>query len=239
MNKITAVFQNKKARIAHIIGGDPNINTTKAMVLALEGDADIIQISLPFSDPIVGALMEQADKRALAAGTTTDGLFQMCKELGEIVRRPLPLIFMAYANSIFAYGSEKFMKNCAESGVDGLIVVDLPFVEKAEFATECDRYNICLISTLSPTTPERITAIAKDARGLIYCQPTPGTDDEKAVEAVIQKVKEVADIPCVVDNGVYAPSASGVVVADLIQMVADHGEKSPAIAAELLRNIWE
>ncbi|MDR0777844.1 MAG: tryptophan synthase subunit alpha, partial [Methanomassiliicoccaceae archaeon] len=142
MNKITRAFNGKKALITFITGGDPDIETTEELICALEeAGADIIEIGIPFSDPIAeGVVIQQASERALAAGCTTDKLFEMIKRVRK--RTDIPLLFMTYINPIFVYEKNRFMKRCKECGVDGVIIPDLPFEESDEVRDHCERHGI-------------------------------------------------------------------------------------------------
>ncbi len=127
MSRIRKAFDNKKAFIAFVTGGDPDLGTTEALIpqMAAAG-ADLIEIGIPFSDPIAeGIVIQAADERALKAGTTTDKLFDMVKRVRAKV--DVPLVFMTYINPVYTYGTERFAKRCAECGIDGIIVPDVPF----------------------------------------------------------------------------------------------------------------
>ena len=145
MNRIKKAFENKKAFIVFITGGDPDIETTEKLIAAMaESGVDIIEIGIPFSDPIAeGIVIQEASERALTNGCTVDKLFQMVTALRKKV--DIPLLFMTYINPIFAYGKERFMEKCADCGIDGLIVPDLPFEEKDELADDCAQHGICRI----------------------------------------------------------------------------------------------
>lgn len=130
MTRISKAFQNKKAFIAFVTGGDPDIETTEALIpqMAAAG-ADLIEIGIPFSDPIAeGVVIQAADERALKAGVTTDKLFDMVKRVRGTV--DVPLVFMTYMNPVYTYGTDRFVKRCAECGIDGIIVPDVPFEER-------------------------------------------------------------------------------------------------------------
>ena len=121
MSRIAQAFQNGKAFIPFVTGGDPDLETTQKLLVAMqEAGADLIEIGLPFSDPIAeGVVIQEANERALAAGCTTDKLFDMVKRARQTVT--VPMVFLTYINPIFTYGKEKFMKRCVECGIDGLI----------------------------------------------------------------------------------------------------------------------
>ena len=161
MSRIAQAFQNGKAFIPFVTGGDPDLETTEKLLVAMqEAGADLIEIGLPFSDPIAeGIVIQEANERALSAGCTTDKLFDMVKRARQTVT--VPMVFMTYINPIFTYGKEKFMKRCVECGIDGLIVPDLPYEEKGEIKDVCETYGVDLISMIAPTSKERIKMIAR------------------------------------------------------------------------------
>ena len=163
MNKFRKAFENSKAFIGFITCGDPDLATTeKAVLAAVENGADIIELNIPFSDPTaVDATIQEANIRALEAGVTTDKIFDFVKALRPKVT--IPLVFSTYANVVFSYGTERFLKTCREIGIDGLIVPDLPFEEHDEFLPDCKKYGITLISMISATSKARIKAIASAA----------------------------------------------------------------------------
>lgn len=210
MNKITKAFENKKALITFITGGDPDIQTTKNLIIAMaEAGADIIEIGIPFSDPVAeGIIIQEADERALSNGCTVDKLFEMIKSVRESVN--IPLLFMTYMNPVFVYGKEKFMQNCKLVGIDGVIIPDLPFEERFEIADECKKYDITLISLIAPTSSDRAELIAKYAEGLLYCVSSLGvTGTRKKIDSginkIIEDVKKVSNIPCAIGFGISTP----------------------------------
>ena len=130
MNKLQQVFANGKAFIPFITAGDPSIEITKELVIQMsEAGADLIELGIPFSDPVAeGQVIQDANVRALSSGTSVDKIFDMLKEIRKVSN--VPIAFMTYANPVFAYDADRFLRNCQEIGVDGLIVPDLPFEEK-------------------------------------------------------------------------------------------------------------
>ena len=137
MSNIRKAFENGKAFIAFITCGDPDLETTvKVVKEAAENGADLIELGIPFSDPTAeGPTIQGANLRALTGGVTTDKIFDMVKELRKDVT--IPMVFMTYANVVFSYGAERFIKTCSEIGIDGLILPDLPYEEKEEFHPVC------------------------------------------------------------------------------------------------------
>jgi tryptophan synthase alpha chain len=210
MNRIADAFKNKKALIAFIMGGDPCIETTEELIIAMsDAGVDLFEIGIPFSDPAAdGIVIQQASVRALAQGCTADDLFAMVKRLREKISKPIT--FLTYANSIFAYGKERFMERCRESGIDGVIVPDIPYEEKDEIADACEKFGIAQIAIVAPTSNERIKTIARHAEGFLYCVSTLGVtgirDEIRTnISEIIEKVRSVSDIPCAVGFGISTP----------------------------------
>ena len=141
MSNIKAAFEKGKAFIPFITCGDPDLETTAAAVRAtVENGADLIELGIPFSDPTAeGPVIQGANLRALQGGVTTDDIFQLVRELRRDVK--IPLVFMTYANVVFSYGTERFIRVCGEIGIDGLILPDLPYEEKEEFLPDCHKYH--------------------------------------------------------------------------------------------------
>src|SRR5574344_1738003 len=174
MNKIKSAFQNGKAFIPFITCGDPDLETTEQLVYAMEeAGADLIELGIPFSDPTAeGVVIQEANIRALRGGVTTEKVFEMVKSIR--LHSQIAMVFMTYANVVFSYGSEKFIAKAAELGMDGIILPDLPFEEKEEFEPLCKKYDLSLLSLIAPTSEERISMIANEASGFVYCVSSLG-----------------------------------------------------------------
>jgi len=241
----------RKALITFITGGDPDIAATERLIAAMEAaDADIIEIGVPFSDPIAeGIVIQAADERALAGGCTTDALFEMVGRLRGSVR--IPLLFMTYVNPIFTYGKRRFMRRCAECGVDGVIVPDMPFEEKDELADECRESGVCLISMISPISDERVGMIAREAEGFLYCVSSLGVTGMRSeinsdVGGLIREARRVTDVPCAVGFGISTPEqardmaaiSDGVIVGSaIVNIVAERGADSAEPVARFVREL--
>ncbi len=240
MSRIKKAFENGPAFIGFLTGGDPDLDTTKKLICAMEeAGADLIEIGIPFSDPIAeGPVIQAADIRALSWGCRIDDLFNMVSEIRETVK--IPLVFMTYINPIYTYGKEKFMKNCQKSGIDGIIVPDMPYEEKNELQPVCREYGIDLISMIAPTSAERVLMIAKEAEGFLYCVSSLGvtgvrTEIKTDIEELIKQVRTVSDIPCAIGFGISTPTqaekmskcADGVIVGSaIVKLIAEHGKNS-------------
>lgn len=239
MNRIQKIFENKKAFIPFITAGDPDLSVTEELVPAMaKAGADMIEIGIPFSDPVAeGAVIQEADIRALAAGTTTDKIFESVKRIRQNTQ--VPLAFMTYINPVYAYGVDKFMKNAADCGIDALIVPDMPFEERQELLPACKKYGIVLIYLVAPTSRERARAIARESEGFVYCVSSMGVTGVRKeittnVKEMVDAVKQGKDVPCAVGFGISTPDQArqmsadfdGVIVGSaIVKLVARYGAK--------------
>ena len=211
MSRITDAFSHGKAFIPFLTCGDPDLETTEAAVRAMSAaGADLIELGIPFSDPTAeGPVIQAANQRALAAGATTDKIFELVRRLRKDVTTPM--VFMTYANVVFSYGTERFVSTAAEAGMDGLILPDLPYEEKGEFDPLCRQYGLDLISLVAPTSHERVRAIARAAEGFVYCVSSLGVTGVRShittdVGGMVRLVREERDIPCAVGFGISTPA---------------------------------
>ena len=241
MSRTAEAFQNKKAFIPFITCGDPDLETTGRIVREMEKNgADLIELGIPFSDPTAeGPVIQGANIRALAGRVTTNQIFDFVKELREDVR--IPLAFMTYANVVYSYGTERFLSDCAEAGIDALILPDVPFEEKEEFAGVCGRYGVDFISLIAPTSKDRIAMIAKEASGFLYVVSSLGVTGVRSrittdIPSMIRVIKENTDLPCAVGFGISTPEqaaemtecADGVIVGSAIVKLAEQYGKEAA-----------
>lgn len=252
MSSIQKAFENGKAFIPFITCGDPDLKTTAAAVRAMAAaGADLIELGIPFSDPTAeGPVIQAANARALAGGVTTDQIFGLVRELRRDVA--IPMVFMTYANVVFSYGSEKFISTCADIGIDGLILPDVPFEEKAEFDSICRQYGLDLISLIAPTSENRIAMVAKEARGFVYVVSSLGvtgvrseiTTDIGAMTALIRAANP--DIPCAVGFGISTPeqaakmaalSDGAIVGSAIVKLCAQYGRECPAPVGDYVRSM--
>ena len=173
MIKIRDAFDHGKAFVAFITCGDPDLETTAAVVRsAVKNGADLIELGIPFSDPTAeGPVIQGANLRALSGGVTTDQIFDLVRVLRNDVT--VPMVFMTYANVVYSYGAEIFISTCQKIGIQGLILPDLPYEEKEEFLDLCHRYEVDLISLIAPTSDDRIAMIAEEAEGFVYLVSKP------------------------------------------------------------------
>ena len=251
MSNIRKAFNNGKAFIAFLTCGDPDLETTEKLILAMaDAGADIIELGIPFSDPTAeGPVIQAASQRALANGATTDGIFDMVRRVRKTM--DVPLAFMTYANVVFSYGTEKFLKTAAGIGMDGLILPDVPFEEKAEFAPLCKQYGLDFISLVAPTSKERIKKIAKEAEGFVYCVSSLGVTGMRSeitsdIGAMVKLVHESQNIPAAVGFGISTPSqaaemasmADAVIVGSaIVKLIGQYGRDAVIPVAAYVREM--
>lgn len=253
MNRIKTAFENGKAFIPFITCGDPDLQTTAAAVreMATNG-ADLIELGIPFSDPTAeGPVIQGANFRALKGGVTTDKVFDLVRDLRKDVS--VPFVFMTYANVVFSYGAEKFISTCSEIGVDGIILPDVPFEEKEEFAGICKANDVALISMIAPTSEDRIAKIAKEAEGFLYVVSSLGVTGMRSeiktdLPSIIKVVRANSQIPCAIGFGIsttqqahdMADISDGAIVGSaIIKILAEHGKEAPARIGDYVRSMKE
>lgn len=241
MSNIYKAFLGGKAFIPFITCGDPDLETTGAAIRAMEANgADLIELGIPFSDPTAeGPVIQGANLRALQGGVTTDKIFDFVRALRKDVE--IPFVFMTYANVVFSYGADKFISTCAEIGVDGLILPDLPYEEKEEFLPVCRKYGVDLISMIAPTSADRIAMIAKEAEGFLYIVSSLGVTGTRSeiktdLASIVEVVRANTKTPCAIGFGISTPEqahkmaaiADGAIVGSaIIKLLEQYGKDAP------------
>lgn len=256
---ISEAFENGKAFIPFLTCGDPDLATTAALVRQFAADgAAIIELGIPFSDPTAeGPVIQEANIRSLSAGTTTDDVFALVRMLreGDEDHAPVtcPLVIMTYANVVYHYGTEKFCKKASEVGVDGLILPDVPFEEKEEFADTCREYDLALISMIAPTSDERIAMIASEAEGFIYLVSSMGVTGMRSsftvdLGSIVEKIRAVTDVPIAIGFGVsnaeqarnMANLADGAIMGSaIVRQIGKLGNKAPDVVGPFVAEMVE
>ena len=253
MSNIRKAFENGKAFIPFITCGDPNLETTAAVVRAAAANgADLIELGIPFSDPTAeGPVIQGANLRALNGGVTTDKIFDLVRNLRRDVE--VPMVFMTYANVVFSYGSERFISTCREIGIDGLILPDVPYEEKEEFLPVCRRYGVDLISLIAPTSEDRIAMIAREAEGFLYIVSSLGVTGVRSeiktdLGAIVETVRQNTDIPCAIGFGISTPeqaakmagiSDGAIVGSAIVRLIGEHGKDAPEYVGEYVKRMKE
>lgn len=254
MSNLKKAFQNGKAFIPFITCGDPDLETTAAIVRAMaEAGADLIELGIPFSDPTAeGPVIQAANARALSAGTTTDKIFDLVRDLRKDVT--VPMVFMTYANVVYSYGAEKFISTCADIGIDGLILPDIPYEEKEEFDPICKRYGVDLVSLVAPTSAGRIATVAKEASGFLYVVSSLGVTGVRSeittdIGAMVKLIREAnPDIPCAVGFGISTPeqaakmaalSDGAIVGSAIVKLAAQYGREAVPYVRDYVKAMKE
>lgn len=253
MTRIHNAFDGKKAFIGFVTAGDPSLDKTEEFVLEMErAGAGLVELGVPFSDPIAeGPVIQDANIRALNAGCTTDKLFDMVAGLRR--KTEIPLVFLAYLNTLFKYGYERFCEKCQEVGIDGIIIPDMPFEEKGELADIAAAHNVDIISLIAPTSEQRIQMIAREATGFIYVVSSLGVTGVRSeittdVGKIVDLIREVTDVPTAVGFGIntaeqvnkYSSVADGAIIGSaIVKLVAEYGEDAGPHIYEYVRRMVE
>lgn len=246
--------EGRKALITFITSGDGGYACTEAAVLEMEKNgADLIELGVPFSDPIAeGPVIQRASERSLQGGTTLAGIFDMVRRLRQ--KTDMPLLLMMYLNTIFRFGTDRFFSLCKECGIDGVIVPDIPFEEKDEIQGSADKYNVHNISLVTPASEDRIQMIASEATGFLYCVSSNGvtgvrSEFETNFAPFFEKIHKYAKVPCAVGFGISGPEAAkqmgqycdGVIVGSAIVRLVEQygGTDAPAQIGAFVKSLRE
>jgi tryptophan synthase alpha chain len=212
MNRIDLKFSllketGRKALITFITAGDPDLNTTVDLVLSMEeAGADIIELGIPYSDPLAdGPVIQASSARALENGTKINKIMDTVKRIRQ--NSEIPLVYLVYYNSVFKYGIERFASECSQSGIDGLIIPDLPIEEREEILAVMDNYGICLIPLVAPTSKARIKKITQKGRGFVYCISVNGVTGarqgiETNIDEYMKTIAQYTGLPKVLGFGI-------------------------------------
>jgi tryptophan synthase alpha chain len=236
--RIAAAFEadgHSAALMPYLMGGHPDLAESRdACLAAAEAGADLLELGVPFTDPLAdGPVIHAAGTRALEAGVTPDDVLELCSE----VSARIPVALMVYANVVLSAGVEEYARRAAAAGAAGLIVPDLPHDEAGELRAACDAEGICLVPLVAPTTtPERLAAIGEDARGFVYTVALAGTTGERdrlppGLAATVERVRGVSGLPVAVGFGISTPDhvravaalADGVIVGSRVVRAAEEG----------------
>ncbi|MDR2394261.1 MAG: tryptophan synthase subunit alpha [Treponema sp.] len=256
MSRIQEAFQKatgKKAFIGFVTAGDPSLEQSRDFVLEMvRAGMDIVEIGIPFSDPIAeGPVIQAANIRALNVGTSTARIFGLVEALRQQIQ--VPVVLLTYLNPVFQYGYERFFTRCQAVGVDGIIIPDLPFEEREEVRIVADPLGVDLISLIAPTSASRIQQIATDARGFLYVVSSLGVTGirgkiETDLASLINAIRQVSSLPTAVGFGINTPEqaaaigkvADGVIVGSaMVKIIEDHGVHAGRYLYEYVRQMKE
>jgi tryptophan synthase alpha chain len=259
MNRIERKFyrlrqHNKKAVVVYLTAGDPSIEKTKEIICALDGaGVNIVEIGVPFSDPTAdGPVIQAASRRALDKGVTLELILEMIRDIRTMT--DIPIVLFGYYNPIYAYGNERFAARASESGVDGILVVDLPPEESPELRRYTDRAGIDFIRLIAPTTDdERIGNIVGDAKGFLYYISVTGVTgtakpEPAVIERDVRRIRQRSDLPVVAGFGISTPEqasqiaglADGIVLGSVfVRIISENADREdlPAIVSSFAGKI--
>ncbi len=212
---------------AFITPGDIDVEKTEEYILAMiAGGADFIEIGIPFSDPVAeDATIQEFYIKALKNRVNTDTIFECVKRLRKDTQ--IPVVIITNANPVFSYGIDRFFENCAQAGVDAIIMPDVPYEEVDEFKGAADKNNVYIISAVAPTDEERIEKIAKDAKGFLYATALAENTVED-MEKLIATVKSKKDIPVITKDESF--KCDGLILSNEIVKLIDRGMETKAIS---------
>lgn len=243
--------QGRKALITFVTAGDPDLDTTEQLVLAMEENgADIIELGVPFSDPIAeGPVIQRASQRALANHTRLEEVFALVKRLRQ--KTEIPLCLMMYVNTLYVHGIANFFAQCREAGVDGVILPDVPLEEHAPFDQAARAEGVHPIYLVAPTSHERIRRIAQNASGFLYCVSSLGVTGKRSeyatdFDSFFGEIKAACTVPYAVGFGISGPEqvrqmgryAHGVIVGSaVVELVEQYGKDAPKPVGEFVARL--
>lgn len=239
--KIADAFKNGKAFIGFVTAGDPNPEVSEQIMLSMaKGGCDLIEIGIPFSDPIAeGPVIQDANIRSLAQGTTTDKVFELTEKVSAQV--DIPLVYMTYLNVLFKYGYDRFLEKASAAGISGVIIPDMPFEEKEELQSVAKNYGVEVVSLIAPTSDDRIKMIAAQAEGFVYTVSSMGVTGARSeiktnLEEITNSIKAATDIPVAIGFGINTPEqakefshiADGIIVGSaIVKIIEQYGIAAP------------
>lgn len=246
--KIAEAFSASGKRAAlmpYLMGGFPDMETSIAIGKAYaEAGADLVELGIPFSDPLAdGPVIHAAGTKALEAGSTVEGVLEVCKAVSEHV----PVVIMCYANLVIVRTPERFAEALVDAGASGLIVPDLPFEEAPQVLEACDARGIALVPLVAPTTPdERFAKIGERARGFLYTVTVTGITGERSsadFERVVSRAKQHTGVPVAIGFGIGTPDqasaaadagADGVIVGSRLVRAADEADDPAGAVGDIV-----
>ena len=252
MSNIKNAFK-EKAFIGFLTAGDPSIEKSEQFIIKMiEAGADLIEIGIPFSDPIAeGPVIQAANVRALSAGTKLKDIFELVVKIRK--KYDTPIVFLTYLNPVFKYGADRFFRKCSETGVDGIIIPDMPYEEKDEVKEYAKANNVDVISLIAPTSEQRIKLIAQEAEGYIYIVSSMGVTGMRSeiktdLESIVEAVRKYSSVPAAIGFGIntpeqagkYAKLADGVIVGSaIVKIIAEHGENADDYIYDYVKSMKE
>lgn len=250
MTDIQKVFANgKKAFVGFITAGDPTLFDSKRYLeIMQDSGVDIIEVGIPFSDPIAeGPVIQSADLRALKGGAHLEEIFAM---VGRIQKK-VPFLFMTYANPVYVYGYERFFARCKKEGVSGVIIPDIPFEESGEVKEVAQKYGVVVVDMVAPTSEDRIKKVCAESRGFIYLVSSMGVTGMREsidtdISSVCSQIRQVTSTPVCVGFGISSPeqarnmaaqSDGAIVGSAIVKIIEQYGAYADARLREFLTSV--
>jgi tryptophan synthase alpha chain len=250
VNRITERFvalrrARQKGLVVYLGAGDPDLDATRRLALAFaEAGVDVLELGVPFSDPLAdGPVNQLAAQRGLASGTTPGGVLATVRAIRDV--SPIPVVLYLYFNLVHRYGSPDFIRDAAAAGVDGLLALDLPPEEEGDYGAQMSSTGLCAIRLIAPTTPDdRMVAIVRHASGFVYCISREGVTGMQErtsahIPKLVRRIRRFTDLPVAVGFGIsnadqvraVAPHADAVVVGSaVVDLVAKFGREPEMVA---------
>lgn len=251
MSKIADAFKNGKAFVGFVTAGDPNLEISEQIMINMaKAGCDLIEIGIPFSDPIAeGPVIQEANLRSLGQGTTTDKVFELTKKVSAQI--DIPLVYMTYLNVLFKYGYDKFLQKAKDAGISGVIIPDMPYEEKDELQSVAKNYGIEVVSLVAPTSEDRIKMIATNAEGFVYTVSSLGVTGTRSeiktdLESITKAIKEATSIPVAIGFGINTPEqakkysalADGVIVGSaIVKIIEKYGVDAPSYVYDYVKSM--
>ena len=249
MRKIRNAFEDRKSFIAYLTAGDPDIETTRQLIVAMEqAGVNLVEIGIPCANLSIGIEdVIESNRRALEAETTVDDVFNMISGLDKTVR--IPMILVVYLDTIKDYGISRFMRKCKECNINGIVVPDLAYEDRTVISRDCDLFGVTLISVVTPSSRDRIAAISKQAKGFVYCESGKYVvEDQVQIDfrEIVATVRANASVPCALGFGITTPYqakemaqiADGVVIGTgIIRVTAQYGKDCIRPVTDYVRTI--
>lgn len=245
--KIVDIFQQQKALITFVVASDPDFDTTVENIVALaESGADLVEVGIPFSDPVAdGPVIMAGDLRAFEAGSTTVKIFEMLRRVRQ--RTDVPIVLLTYINPVFKFGYDAFFKEMAQTEIQGIIVPDVPLEEQGDLQKAADQYQRDLIQLIAPTSMARLPKLVENASGFLYVVSSLGTTGQRAdfnnerLQDEIKQIRQVTHLPIAIGFGIHmpeqvaklAPLADGIIIGSgVVDVIAQHGTSAPQYLRE-------
>jgi len=252
MSNLKDVFKNKKAFIPFLVADDPDFDTTVQSVITLASNgADIVELGIPFSDPVAdGPVIQAADLRAFEARVDTKTVFDIVAKVRETC--DVPIVFLTYLNIAFKYGYEKFCQKCQSLNISGLVIPDCPLEEQSELRPFAEKYDIDLIPLIAPTSGNRVEMLAEHSSGFIYVVSSLGVtgvrDDiaKQQLSETINRIRKVTDVPTAIGFGIHSPKqaellaeiSDGIIIGSaVVKIIATEHDNLQAELASYARSI--